>query len=419
MNKRYELMEREQELLEEIEESIAKGGDDRHGGDSLYGFCARLVRTVPQADDGFRKRLGNRLVAGMREGAVHKEDQGVSERSKGWRVPSLRRLLPQALMPVTHLGWAALLLGLLLTFSAVGYAVAPAVGRLFQQEAGLQHVEQADLVQELDLSQTVNGVTVTLERAYADANRIVVGYRVEGPKGRHYDERVTLTEDDTVFPMTTGFGTRGQSDIYNVSLPPGEGAYVLSFDASPVEGAPEELDLRLTMELREIVPPTDTPDSSPGSSSDPAEPMVVELEPMPQEDVVGTFAFDFSVPFIPGRVAEVNQTLEAAGVTMKLERLVVTPSETRAYLRFDPPTEVETSWTSIVTLKAPGERKSREYFYAVADDSPVHIYGFPASLYERRGEWTLTVAELVGTELVPPYEDVRLAGPWVFRFRVP
>lgn len=37
-----------------------------------------------------------------------------------------------------------------------------------------------------------------------------------------------------------------------------------------------------------------------------------------------------------------------------------------------------------------------------------------------QGEWTLTVTELVGTDLTQqPSEDIRLAGPWVFRFRVP
>ena len=327
-------------------------------------------------------------------------------------------------VPATRLGWAFLALVLCLAFGAVAYAVAPAVGRLFQQEPGLQHVEQANLVQELNLSQTVNGVTVTLERVYADANRIVVGFTIKDPDGQRDDvHHLTLTDAaGTVFPGTTGFGVTGRSDIFGVELPPGEGAYVLAFDASAVEGTPAELDLRLVVEVRELVLPTDTPGPSPtsaGSPAEPQEPMVVELEPMPQGAIVGTFTFDFSVPFIPARVAEVNQTVEAAGVAVRLERVVVTPSETRAYLRFDPPGEVETSWTSIVTLKAPGDEKGRSHFYSVDDDSPVHISGFLAPLYDRRGEWTLTVTELVGTELVPPYNDVRLAGPWVFRFRVP
>ena len=272
------------------------------------------------------------------------------------------------LMPATRLGWAFMALVLCLAFGAVAYAVAPVVGRLFQQEAGLQHIEQADLVQELNLSQTVDGVTVTLERAYADANRIVVGYTIKGPNGQRYDaRRLTLTDAaGTVFSGTIGYGVTGQSDMLQVSLPPGEGAYVVAFDAAPVQGTPEELDLRLEMEVVKFALPPAALEPSPTPESPPAEPpMVVVLEPLPtpeEEAIVGPFTFDFSVPFIPGRVAEVNQTVEVAGVPVRLERVVVTPSETRAYLRFDPPGGPEMRWTPIVMLEAPGDGKSQDYF---------------------------------------------------------
>ena len=327
-------------------------------------------------------------------------------------------------MPTTRLGWAFLVLTLFLAFGAVTYAVAPIVERLFQQEAGLRHVEQANLVQELNLSQTVDGVTVTLERAYADANRIVVGFTIKDPHGQRYDaHHLTLTDAaGTVFSGTLGYGVTGQSDILKVSLPPGEGAYVLAFDAAPVEGTPAELDLRLEMEVAEALP-LDAFELPPTPDSPPAEPpdsMVVEALPAPEEAIVGPFTFDFSVPFIPGRVAEVNQTVEAAGVAVRLERVVVTPSETRAYLHFDSPGGAEMRWIPIAMLKAPGDEESQSYFaYSANDDPPIHRYGFLAPLYERRGEWTLTVTELVGSDLARPGEQTRLAGPWVFHFRVP
>ena len=348
--------------------------------------------------------------------------------------PAIRaRLQPQRrpsrwarLVPTTRLGWVSLALGLFLAFGAVAYAVSPAVGRLFQQESGLQYVEQANLVQELNLSQTVGGVTVNLERAYADANRIVIGFTIKGPGDqRRYSERhLTLTDAaDTIFPGIFYYGVGGQSDILRVSLPPGEGAYVLAFDAAAVMGAPKELDLRLVMDVEELVLPPDAPSPSPATAGSPAEPpvVVVELQPLPEGAIVGPFTFDFSVPFIPGRVAEVNQTVEATGVAVRLERVVVTPSETRAYLRFDSPGGAETRWTPIVMLRAPGDKKSQSYFaYSVNDAPPIHQCGFLAPLYDRRGEWTLTVTELVGTDLTQqPSEQIRLAGPWVFRFRVP
>ena len=346
------------------------------------------------------------------------------------------------LMPATRLGWAFMALVLCLAFGAVAYAVVPVVSRLFQQEAGLRHVEQANLVQELNLSQTMDGVTVTLERAYADANRIVVGFTIKDPNGQRYDARhLTLTDAaGAVFSGMHGYGVTGQSDILKVSLPPGEGAYVLAFDAAPVEGAPAELDLQLVMEVRGFVLPLNAPEPPPTPISPPGEPpasMAVEAQPVPEGAIVGIFTFDFSVPFIPGRVAEVNQTVEDAGVAMCLERVVVTPSETRAYLRFDSPGGAEMHWIPIAMLQAPGEEGESYTGYVGSYGPASYQYGFLAPLYERRGEWTLTVTELVGMDIgglesrinrqadsaavsvdVAEFQT-RLAGPWVFRFRVP
>jgi hypothetical protein len=350
------------------------------------------------------------------------------------------------LMPNTRLGWVFLALVLFLALGAVTHAVAPVVERLFQQDAGLRQVEQANLVQELDLSQTVDGVTVTLERAYADANRIVVGYTIKGPNGQRYDARhLTLTDAaGTVFSPTIGFGVTGQSDTLQVSLPPGEGADVICFDAASVEGAPAELDLQLVMELEKSVLPPGALELPPTSDSPPAEtPMVVVLEPLPtpeEEAIVGPFTFDFSVPIIPGRVAEVNQTVEAAGVAVRLERVVVTPSETRAYLRFDSPSGEADWWMPIAMLQAPGE-DGKSYAGYVGSYGPAsYQYGFLAPLYDRQGEWTLTVTEMVGEDIERLESQIlrqadsavvyigvaeaaefqtRLAGPWVFRFRVP
>jgi hypothetical protein len=332
--------------------------------------------------------------------------------------------------PATRLGWIFLALILTLALATVAYAVAPVVGQLFQQEAGLQHVERTALVQELVLSQTVDGVTVTLERAYADANRVVIGFTVSGPEGQRYDPyRVTLTSaEGTVFPLTTGMGATGQSDVLGVDLPAGEGAYVMSFDAA-VEGEPPALDLRLAVRVERTTLPPDATSPFLTSARPPAEPpdsAVVELEPLPTPDegaIVGPFTFDFSVPFNPGHSVEVQQTAEAAGVTVRLERVVVTPSETRAILCFEPPAGADTVWTLIAALNV-GD--GRNLFGGVVDPigeagkEDCHRVIYPYSLADRPGLWTLTVTELVGTDLSKqPSEDIRLAGPWVFRFRVP
>jgi hypothetical protein len=335
-------------------------------------------------------------------------------------------------MPATRLGWAFLFLALFLAFGAVAYALAPIVmSRLFQQEAGLRHVEQAGLVQELNLSQTVDGITVTLERAYADANRIVIGFTISGPASQRYDSRQVMLTDaaGTIFPEgPLMYGVTGKSDILEVELPPGEGGYVISFDAAAIQGTPSVLHLRLVMDVEEFVLPPNAPELSPTPDSPLAEPpdvMVVVLEPLPTpapEAIVGPFTFDFSVPFIPGHTVEVQQTVEAVGVAVRLERVVVTPSETRVILCFKPPDGVSKDWVPIITLDTGnGQELSGGVSSQLSGTSEEICYRdiYLDALTGQSGTWTLTVTELVGFDLVRPGEQTRLAGPWVFRFVVP
>ncbi|HEC35685.1 MAG TPA: hypothetical protein ENI39_04025, partial [Anaerolineae bacterium] len=64
-------------------------------------------------------------------------------------------------IPVTRLGWAGLLVGALLLFGGIAYALNPALGQVFRTFfPGWQHIEEAHLAQESNLSQAMNGVTV-------------------------------------------------------------------------------------------------------------------------------------------------------------------------------------------------------------------------------------------------------------------
>jgi len=328
-------------------------------------------------------------------------------------------------IPATHLGWAGLLLGALLLFGGIAYALNPALGQVLRVFfLGWQHIEETHLAQEINLSQTLDGVTVTLERVYADANEIVIGYTVKKPAGQNlHVSRMSLTDEQgRAFSEMTGAGVAGTSELLGVQLPPGEGAYVTAFDASVVEGKPERLHLHLTMHLVELVPVDQSPVTPTVPLPEPSETgvIVAQAQPMREEVVGGPFTFDFSVPFIPGQTVEVQQTVEAAGVAMKLERVVITPSETRAILCFAPPDDKV--WTLLAILDTGDGRELPGGIVAQLDEAggtDCHRVSYIEALTGRSGLWTLTVTELVGTELVPPYNDVRLAGPWVFRFHVP
>ncbi len=340
--------------------------------------------------------------------------------------PAIRaQIQPQArrlrLRPATRLGWVALVLGLLLTVGAAVYAVSPVVSRLFQFSPGWQHVEEARLAQEVHLSQTIGDWTVTLERVYADANQVLVGYTVSGPAGEygHVEERATLMDNQgTRFSGMAGAGVTGVSEILGVRLPPGQGAFVSAFDASVVQGQPAKLDLHLEITLSKLVPVGDAPPIPLPAAPPTSTVLIVPAVQLREEPLVGPFTFDLSVPFIPGRVALVQESVRVAGVTVKLDRVVVTPAETRAILCFDPPTGKSEHWVPVATLEA-GDRDTESAISTVSREAGCYRYSFIAPLADWHGEWKLTVTELVGMDPTRPGEQTRIQGPWTFTFHVP
>jgi hypothetical protein len=61
MNEQDEVNERDRRLLEEIEQIALQGNVERQQEDSLYGFCAHLASTVPEAGHDYQQQLHARL----------------------------------------------------------------------------------------------------------------------------------------------------------------------------------------------------------------------------------------------------------------------------------------------------------------------------------------------------------------------
>lgn len=361
---------------------------------------------------------------------------GVADNVDPWpdiraRVKSVRRRSRRAaLMPRTRLGWALGVLAAALALSTMVYAVGPFIGRVFRIVPSWQYLEEKQLFQDIDLSQTVDGVTVTLRKVYADANQILVGYSVTGlPDPPFHIEAALTDEKGALLRELHSAGVTGSSDLLQVTLPEGDGSYVVAFDGSAIKGTPASLHLHLTMRLARWVPVTPKAEAT-VVDGQPLEPPAAVQASVPvmydNGSAVGPFAFDFAVAFLPAWVAEVQETTHASGVAVRLERVVVTPSETRTTLCFEPPAgggDV-TDWTAIGNLHTGfGHNYELTYEtrdrYVLADGDICHVLGLMAPLGDQRGKWTLKVTELVGFELIEPYGERRVAGPWVFRFRVP
>jgi len=243
-----------------------------------------------------------------------------------------------------------------------------------------------------------------VQRVYADANRIVIGYTVSGPAGVAFNNFLpidtTLTDQEgREYPGHSGVGAGMEGDT---------GGYVLCFDAGVLPQAPERLALRLVTAVMGL----------------PATPAAQGERPR-----AGPFTFAFSVPVIPGRVMDTPQTVEAEGTRITVKRAVVTPSETRLILQVSPAPDadggVERQWEPIAKLQVSDAASEVQRLAPEAghfggmgrQQGEDYDYRIPYPLADCQGEWTLTVSELVG--FGRNGGQVRLSGPWVLRFVVP
>jgi hypothetical protein len=317
------------------------------------------------------------------------------------RAPQPRRhaLWPRRFQPAIRLPRrvsavaAALALAVVLTAGSV-FAY-PLIQHLFDPDPGLTQVVQNPLLyQDVNASQTVDGFTLTVKKAYADANRIIVSYTLTNaadPQSRVSYGADLFTQD--------GLALRGHAFYYSQNGTP----LLAWYDASVITGNPPQLHLRLKTGSIAVKPMSPTPS--------------------PQDFLPQPIAVDFSVPFHSGRVVNPHQAVTVHGKTLLLERVVVTPSETRCYLRgvgyglwltTNPLLSVG-GWNSD-QLKAPGNDWSDGIFIWPTDDQEptqaMMAVNYDTSLFDKHGTWALTLDKISAS-------GVSVTGPWTFHFVVP
>ncbi|WP_201394075.1 hypothetical protein [Ktedonobacter sp. SOSP1-52] len=235
----------------------------------------------------------------------------------------------------------------------------------------------------------------------------------------------------------------GDASAYDTSDPHhGKEGHVFSFDAATIQGAPKSLPLVLRLGVD-----------------------------CPSSECLHTVTFSFTVPFHAGRVLTPHQTVRVQGIALTLEKVVVTPSETRLYIRgLTPPTPPSapgalpaqyTDWSYALKLTVGGQTYSGYRYpgspniffsslYPGADPTlqdggggevPIFLNQDPnivgislfQPLFEKHGSWTLTVTKEVQhfhlekdahgtssyiTDGSKPSPDPSLA-PWMFTFTLP
>jgi hypothetical protein len=140
MNNKPELTERDQKLLEKLEQILNSDNDKEREMDSLYGFCVHLASTVPQADHSFQRQLEARLVAMVQQRQSRTtQSRGVSKSHKFlWSWRPLRWALTGSMLLL-------LLLGIMFAIPQTRAVLAAWLGFSFEQQVELQPLAVAVL----------------------------------------------------------------------------------------------------------------------------------------------------------------------------------------------------------------------------------------------------------------------------------
>ena len=247
---------------------------------------------------------------------------------------------------------------------------------------------------EVNLSQTVDGYTVTIDRAYADATRLALAISVVDERQRPGTTQVdaiaaTVTDADGVY--TSGGGA--------VSIPDGAFAAVnVAWKTPPVLPFPPG-PRRLHVEVPFI---SVRDDSIPPADAD-------EVGWNPWHRVAGPWVFDFELTVDGGTTITPNTTAVVDGIRVSVRRLIAAPGVVRVELQLDgdlPPGD----WSPIGEVRH-GNRVLHFVVGSLGANGTV-IYQTDGGVDNASGPWTVTIDALVGG-------DTRLLGPWVLEFTGP
>jgi hypothetical protein len=309
-----------------------------------------------------------------------------AEPSHGWWNNAISQVVARknnlrwfGLVPKTRLAWAFLPLVVLLFAGAV-YGAISGVERLFETWA--KDVETAGLSTALSVSQTVNGITVTLEKAYADSNVILIGYSIDKPNEKTIYGGKLTTSDGQVLNPVIGMGVVPDKELgFN------DNATIWGYDASSLTGTPSDLNLKLEVS-----------------------PITLADANVPTQEASELFTFNFTLPFHGGTSIDIGQTVEVACVPVTLEQVTISPWGVRAVVR-----NPDGDDFPIVSLILPNGDQVNGTLVRRMETSIVNY--FMGDFTGQSGEWTMSIKELVLDS--PDTPQQRLAGPWVFHFNVP
>lgn len=213
-------------------------------------------------------------------------------------LPRKRRSFRARVTPTTRLGWIVVILALLVGCGAAAYGGKTLTDR---------YLKSIERVHPIGLSQTINGITVTIDQAHFTDEQMALEFTISGmPEPRYYEEedglmhffgpdyppKTFITQTGAVLEPH-GLGSTGHHPDPEYGLPPGTQVYLEWFELSEIREAigNDQTELQMTFSLPAVKewtyyadPPIKTRPSS------------YTTIPVGEETLAGPFTFDLVIP---------------------------------------------------------------------------------------------------------------------------
>lgn len=325
--------------------------------------------------------------------------------------------------PSQYKNFSARTVTLLIAVLILGIGLVIAMNSFIQQyiryDAGLRTIYEQGLGNEIGISQTIEGFTVTLEWAYADENRLTLAYIIQGYPSVQYSN--LFSDVDSLYLQNTGeeipfiqgmnalIDSKGEI-IIDESLPSSNRSVSIStYDLSQILDKQSMLQLHLELEpygitwlQRTLMP-------------------IEQFDDM-REGPETAFIFDFSIALVSElRVMNNSQTTTDQDISLTLKQVTVSPSQTRVVICFSPP-DPSRQWTAIPYLtSSTGEVPGGGGVQTLppSHNETCEVYTYFAGMFDYSGDWRLEITELVGLGSGGGNDQQRIPGSWVFEFTVP
>ena len=280
--------------------------------------------------------------------------------------------------------------------------------------------EGSGLGEEVGQTKTADGAKVTLERAYADENVVVVSYSVQdlreageidGPFGGL--EPFFISKDDEGEPGVPSSPHRG-------SLTAEAGEHYSIIDGTHMTAGPNAGPEQIRMPLGHASVFEAPEGLEPGR----AHRFRMEIPlyegggPMRKDEKpkAGPFIFEFQIPVRSIPAVEVDQDVTTKGITLTLERVLNSPSRPQAIVCFDPPTPNEDYLWRPSTAPTGFQR-----------EEPLPVQDLKGGCWSltleepAEGRSSVTVTELFGYPRTMQQDEdgKQIRGPWTFEFEAP